>query len=490
MARLPFNPDRVPPPPPGESSGDTGAGKRRRGDAPMSVSQLATVIKDALANAFPSKLRVVGEISNFSERSHWFFSMKDEKATIRCVCFASNARRVPFRVEDGMQVVATGRLDFYDAQGHVQLYVDSLEPVGQGSLEIKFRQLCDELRKLGYFDEDRKKPLPAMPRRVAIVTSRSAAALQDVINTAAKRWRGCELMLMDVRVQGAAAAPEVAAAIDALSRQGESLGIDAIILTRGGGSIEDLWAFNERVVADAIFRCRLPIVAAIGHETDTTVAELVADRRCSTPTQAAMTLIPDRIPLQMQVDQHRRRLALLLTQRLRHGRHQLDSLLRRPVLRRPQRMTLPARERLASLRTRLTTLLPQRVATERSRVAAARKQLARLGPERVRVASERLAALTRQLRSVGPANVLQRGYSYTLGPDGRVLRSANAVSPGQRITSVLADGRVSSDVVDATSTPTPPAKPERSREASPSSPRVRKARGGDDSSDTPTLFGS
>src|SRR5690606_26173107 len=220
---------------------------------------------------------------NFSDRAHWFFSLKDERATIRCVCFASSARQVECPVRDGMQVVCTGRVDFYDAQGHVQLYVDRIEPVGQGALELRLRQLMEELRELGYFDEAAKKPLPVLPRRVAVVTSRSAAALQDVIDTARRRWAGCRLYLYDVRVQGAAAAPEIARAIDALGRQHKRLRLDAIIVSRGGGSIEDLWAFNERIVAEAIHRCPLPIVAAIGHETDTTVAELVADLRCSTP---------------------------------------------------------------------------------------------------------------------------------------------------------------------------------------------------------------
>src|SRR5262249_45264333 len=163
------------------------------------------------STALPTNLRIVGEVSNLSDRTHWFFSLKDEGATIRCVCFASSARRVGFPMRDGMEVVVTGRVDFYEAQGHLQIYVDKIEPVAAGALELKYRALCEELRRLGYFEQARKKPLPVFPRRLAVVTSRTAAALQDVLNTAAKRWPGMELLLFDVRVQGAAAAPEVAA---------------------------------------------------------------------------------------------------------------------------------------------------------------------------------------------------------------------------------------------------------------------------------------
>lgn len=466
MPRLPFNPDRVPPaknmPPKGasksgglfggESDGDKPRGGKNDKDQPITVTQLAALIKDAIVAAAPGRLRVVGEVSNFSQRAHWFFSLKDETASIRCVCFASNARRISFPVEDGMQVVASGRLDFFDAAGNVQLYVDSLQPVGQGALEMRFRALCEELRQLGYFDPDRKKPLPAMPHRVAVVTSRSAAALQDVINTARKRWAGCELMLFDVRVQGSAAAPEIANALDALSKHGPRMGIDAIILTRGGGSIEDLWAFNERVVADAIFRCPLPIVAAIGHETDTTIAELVADVRASTPTQAAMTLIPDRYTLDQQVQQLSHRLALVLRRQAESSRHRLDAAARHPLFRRPGDMIQPHSDRLVGLVRRLQLALPQRVRADADHMVAIERRLVPVLARRVMRDADHLAALTRQLEAVGPGNVLRRGYTYTLGPGGRLLRSAADVSPGDRLVSVLADGRINSTVTAADAT--------------------------------------
>ncbi len=423
MGHLPFDAP-IEPAPPGHRQAQTAPPGRGKSDPPWTVSAVSATVRTALAQGLPAKLRVIGEVSNFSNRSHWFFSLKDDQATLSCVCFASAARRVGFAMVDGMEVIATGRIDYYDAQGRLQLYVDKIEPVGQGALEMQFRALCDQLRGLGYFDPARKKPLPVMPQRVAVVTSRSAAALQDVINTAAQRWRGCRLMLIDVRVQGDGAAPEIAAAIQALTRDGARLGIDAIVLTRGGGSIEDLWAFNERVVADTIFDCTLPVVAAIGHETDTTIAELVADMRCATPTQAVMTLVPDQAALEHQLTQLTHRLTLLLKRVYEHRRDWFDAAVRHPIFRRPQSMLeLPA-GRVEALTQRLTAGLPQRF----------------------KASCDRLEALARHLESIGPTNVLRRGFTYTLDPSGHVVRSAAVVESGQSITTVFHDGKLVSRV--------------------------------------------
>ena len=425
MSRLPF-----------ESEPD-----KPRTDRPMTVGELAGRIKRALADGLPGKVRVVGEVSNLSDRSHWFFSLKEDGAALRCVCFATNARRVGFAMRDGMQVVCTGRVDFYDAQGNVQVYVERIEPVGQGALELRLRQMIEELRGLGYFDPEHKLAIPTMPTRIAVVTSRSAAALQDVVNTVHQRWAGCRLYLYDVRVQGETAGGEIAEALRNLSEHGGKLGIDAIILTRGGGSIEDLWAFNERVVADAVYDCRLPIVAAIGHETDTTVAELVADLRCATPTQAAMTLAPDRASLEHQMHQLGQRLTLTLRRRVDQAEHRLQAAARHALFRQPQRLVDAETKRVDEVARRLATAMPRRVRDE----------------------TTRLDALTRQLDAVGPRNVLKRGYSYTLGPDGKLLRSAGIAKTGDRLTTVLADGHVRSVVERSDGTAAPPLKPKRGR---------------------------
>lgn len=396
----------------------------RKANQPLSVTQLLGAIKGAINDTLPGKVRVVGEVSNLSDRNHWFFSLKDGEALIRCVMFASAARATRFPVRDGLQVLATGRVDVFPGQGAVQLYVDRLEPVGQGELELRLREMIEELRGLGYFDPAHKKPLPTVPTRIAVVTSRSAAALQDVINTAHRRWPGCELLHIDVRVQGEAAAPEIAAAIRKLSEQGGRLGIDAIILTRGGGSIEDLWAFNERVVADAVYQCRLPIVAAIGHETDTTVAELVADHRCATPTQAAMTLVPDRAVLDQQVQQQASRLKLALRRRAQHDRQRLTALARHPAMSRPRRLVDRPRQSVEQLVARLARALPGRVVADR----------------------QRIEQLARHLEAVSPMRVLDRGYTLTLNPAGKPIRSAESAVQAGELTTVFADGRVTSRI--------------------------------------------
>ncbi len=415
----------------------------------MPVAVLLAHIKAAVNTHLPAKVRVVGEVSNLSDRNHWFFSLKDGEAVIRCVMFASAARAVRFKARDGVEVVATGRVDVYPAQGSVQLYVDKLEPVGVGELELRLRELINELRGEGYFDDEHKRPLPAMPTRIAVVTSRSAAALQDVIDTAARRWGGCELVLVDVRVQGEQAAPQIAGAINQLSEHGGSLGIDAIILTRGGGSIEDLWAFNERVVADAVWDCTLPIVAAIGHETDVTVAELVADHRCATPTQAAMTLVPDRAVLEQQVAQSADRLTHALKRRAEHGRQRLRAAERHPAMSRPERLVTQARQRLGGLASRLDRALPAFTAAYLPRLDTLARALPQAVTRRIARDTETLDALQRELDAIGPTSVLARGYTYTLGPDGGLLRSAEAASAAGRLTTVFPDGRVDSGVQGA-----------------------------------------
>lgn len=453
---------------PAGSRGAAGRGVSQT-QKPLTVSAVSLLIKDLLAQVMPGKVRVTGEVSNLRDRQHWFFDLKDDAAVLHCVCFASNVRRITRAVEDGMEVIATGRLDYFDAQGKLQLYVDSMEPVGLGTLEQRYRQQVEKLKAEGYFDPEHKRPLPRMARRIAIVTSRSAAALQDVINTAHRRWPGIQLTLADVRVQGEGAAEQVARAIHDISSQHQKLRIDAIIVTRGGGSIEDLWAFNEQVVADAIYQCRLPVVAAIGHETDTTIAELVADHRCATPTQAAMMLVPDRDALMQQIDQLASRIRVLSQRHLTQLQQQLRALARHPALARPGAVIDIHRTQLQQFKQTLLKSATAKLRHEQQHVMAlsqrtvlsqpevllnpARQQLARQ-QHRLIEASHRLHdhrqahvhALSRQLRAVGPRAVLERGYSMTLDDAGKAVRRAAQVRVGQTITNVLADGRIRSTV--------------------------------------------
>ncbi len=458
----------------GESGGNAGGGRREQPSE--SVSQLAERIKGAL-EGLGSTVRVRGEISNFSQRNHWYFSLKDENAVIGCAMWQSDVARQlraanGWMPKEGEAVVATGSVSFWAPQGRTQLYVRSLERVGMGTLQERFEALCRELREAGAFDEGRKRPLPAFPRRIAIVTSAKGAALQDCLRTAKNRLPAIELVLVDVRVQGEGAAEEVARAVRALDRASGRLGIEAIVVTRGGGSIEDLWAFNERVVAEAILaRRNVPVVAAIGHESDTTIAELVADRRASTPTQAITLLVPDREELGEQLDQMGDRLASGAKRLLRSRRDLLQAVARHPFLRSPLAPVHAARESLGGLRTSLDRAIAWRVDRERQRQGHLATQIVGLQPatrlriaadallqrrrrltlalERtVRSARDGLLARERQLEALGPSQVLARGFSYTLTEEGKVLRSVDEARSGMHLTTVVADGSVRSVVAD------------------------------------------
>lgn len=463
MSRLPFDPDKMrkrPEPPKPDP---------RKSDAPMTVTQVTGVIKRVLADKTPSPVRVVGEVSNFSDRRHWYLSLKDEKNVLSCVMWASAAAKAGFTPSHGQQVVATGKLDYYGPQGRLQMYIDRLEPIGQGVLELKLRELCETLRKAGYFADERKKALPIFPRHVAVITSAKGAAVADVIRTAHNRMPSLAITVIDVRVQGSSAAPDIARAIQTIGRRRDALGVDAVILTRGGGSLEDLWAFNEREVADAVFACELPIVAAIGHETDTTVAELVADLRCSTPTQAAERLVPDAEAERHRLDQYAARLHSGMRRRTEQARARLEALARHPAFKRPTAAIDIQRDRLEATARRLSDATRHVIVQKRARLAEMRRRLGAIEPTgRINLARRtvdelhrRLGATVREglvkrrdridglgelLEAVGPRSVLERGYSYTTTDAGELLRSVGDASAGDAIETHLADGTVRSTV--------------------------------------------
>ncbi len=461
----------TPPPPPAEP-GESG----EPGERPLTVSQLASVIDRSLRVGVPKPVRVSGEISGFRDRTHWWFDLKDENAVISCVMFQSGARKAGFVPTNGQEVVASGRVEFYEKQGKTQLYVESLKPVGVGELELRYRALCEELRGLGWFEIARKRPLPWFPRRIAVVTSRTGAALQDVLNTMNRRCPAVGAAIVDVRVQGDRAAEEVAAAVDWISREHEAMGVDAVIVTRGGGSMEDLWAFNERVVAEAIVRCSIPVVAAIGHETDTTIAELVADERCATPTQAAMRLTPDRASLDEQLIQLRRRLGTSLRSGLRLEIARVRAIIANPVFANPRLTVARAVERVDRAESELRRALRERIHAsslrlERlaSRVHAGRPEAvhsARLVKAdeleaRLRAAmrrtierrADRLVGYTRELDAVGPMQVLSRGFSVTLDSNGRAVRDPAQVAAGESIDTRVLGGVIRSTVAGARAEP-------------------------------------
>ena len=470
IGRLPFDPERALG---GERPAET-APTRSAAEAapPLSVSEACGLIRTALERHLPPSIRVIGEVSGLSQRNHWYFTLKDSGAVLSCAAWATTVRRFGFVPREGEEVIATGAITHYAPQGRTQFVVTDLKPVGMGELAIRFKALCDELRRLGYFEQSRKKPLPFFPRRIAVLTSRTGAAIHDVIDTARRRNPATELLLVDVRVQGDGAAEQIARAIRFLDASRERLALDAILVTRGGGSIEDLWAFNERIVADAVFACRLPLVAAIGHESDTTIIELVADVRAATPTQAVMRLVPDASELRRQLDDLRGRMILLESRLIASARRRVELIARHEFFRRPESIIDRQRDRLAGLRRRgplaLRALLGRRrhqidrAATileqirPAPRIAAARAEslddaarLQRAVLSRVRVLSAVLDGLRGRLDAVDPRRVLARGYSMTTLEDGRVLRAATEAPRGTRITTRLAEGAITSVVSDS-----------------------------------------
>jgi exodeoxyribonuclease VII large subunit len=443
-----------------------------RADAPpaadaITVTEASALIRRAIESA--GRLRIVGEVSNFSNRQHWYFTLKDGECQLDCVMWASSTASAACRPADGLEVVVEGTPTHYGPRGRTQLVVRSVERLGAGTLQQQFEELCRTLRAQGYFDEARKRPLPAYPRAIAVVTSAQGAALQDVLRTARLRAPFVRILAVDVPVQGDAAAPAIARAVDALDRRAAELGLDAVIVTRGGGSIEDLWAFNERAVADSIFRARIPIVAAIGHESDVTVAELVADRRASTPTAAVMLLLPDRDGMRQQSDHLHDRLRFLVQRRVHDARVLAERLARHPGLRSPTAGIAARRAELDRAWARLGRAAAARLSSDAARLSECRARLERVRPAaRHAVAGERLAALEARLRSavrrassdrrrrleaadrglriLGPGETLARGWSLTFDAEGRLVRRTSDAPPGSAISTRLADGVVRSRV--------------------------------------------
>lgn len=278
--------------------------------AALTVSQVTAMVKRAITEQLPATLHVVGEISNLKRHAsgHLYLTLKDDRSELSCVMWRSAASGLKFRPENGLEVVATGQIDVFERAGRYQLYLRHLEPRGVGALELAFRQLHDKLKAEGLFDDAGKKPLPRFPRRVGIVTSPTGAAVRDIVRTLRRRYPCAELCLFPVTVQGPSAAGEIAAAIATLDQSHRTVGgIDVLIVGRGGGSLEDLWAFNEEAVARAIHACRIPVVSAVGHEVDVTISDLVADVRAATPTAAAEIVAPDREELLRRLDLLRHR---------------------------------------------------------------------------------------------------------------------------------------------------------------------------------------
>lgn len=396
---------------------------------PISVGELTARLKGVVEECFPS-IWVAGEVSNFTRASsgHWYFTLKDARAQLRSVMFRGCNLRMRFDPKDGLEVFARGRLSVYEPRGEYQFLIEELQPKGVGAAELALRQLKEKLLANGYFDPQRKRRLPRFPKRVGLIASSSGAAIRDMLELFAQRWPLTELIVHPSRVQGDGAAAEVAAAIRLLNRLHGSgrLVLDAIVLGRGGGSTEDLWAFNEEVVAVAVFASTVPIVSAVGHEVDVTIADLVADHRAETPSAAVVALTPHLHETTAQLGNLSARLSEAMTRRLTHSRQRLDQLSARAALRRPLQRIRELEQRLDDAGARLRRAMAQRLARS----------------------AETLGAVASRLESLSPLNVLTRGYSLTRKVNGELIRSSNDVAPGDVLITRVAQGEIRSRVLE------------------------------------------
>jgi exodeoxyribonuclease VII large subunit len=391
--------------------------------APLTISALTENIRALLERGF-ADVTVVGEITSLSRPAsgHLYLSLRDRNAVLRCVVWRSTAERMrSVPLSDGLEVVARGRIAVYAPRGDYQLQIDELVPVGAGLQEQALRRLKEKLQKLGYFAAERKKPLPRFPAKIALVTSSRGAAVRDMLEVLARRWPLAKILVCPVRVQGDEAPPEIAAMVDYLSL---SRIVDVVLLGRGGGSGDDLAAFNDERVAHAIARCEIPLVSAVGHEIDLTIADMVADFRALTPSEAAERVVPDRIEFMKGLSGVGVRLGDLLRVRLKAARHRLDEIGRRPVFQRPLEAVRLRERRLDELEQRLHQAWRRRAEMAKAAIAVA----------------------AGRLESLSPLNVLARGYSLTRNEQGRLVRSIGDVKVGDAIEVTVSDGRIRAEV--------------------------------------------
>ena len=414
---------------------------------PVSVGELNEYIKGLIdGDGFLGSVAVRGELSNYKvyPSGHHYFTLKDAQSAIRCVMFRYAAGRLRFRPESGMGVVVYGRVSVYPRDGAYQLYAEAIVPEGSGDLQAAYEQLKARLEREGLFDRAHKKPIPRYPERIAVVTSSAGAAVHDIIRVLRRRWPIAEVILLPVRVQGEEAPPEIAAAIRWASANRIA---DTLITGRGGGSIEDLWAFNDERVARAIYDCEIPVISAVGHEPDVTIADFVADLRAATPSNAAELAAPDADELLQAIDSARARLERAVAKKTAKCREALTSLASRRVIQSPTGFIEQRRMSLEALRARLEAA--------GGFTAAPRARLERLGSRLGSSLDASMAAkkgeylrLAAKLDALSPLKVLARGYSIAMDGAGRAVKDAGELNKGDRLTLRLHSGSVGCRVED------------------------------------------
>ena len=384
-----------------------------------SVSEITRDIRGLLEGAF-TKVWVEGEISNLTMHSsgHCYFSIKDENSVLTCVMFKNSAYKLKFKIEDGMSIVCFGRVSVYDKRGQYQLYVEVIEPKGVGSLQLAFTQLKEKLLKEGLFDDSNKKPIPYLPEKIGIVTSKTGAAIKDMIHVIERRFPEMHIILYPAKVQGDGAAEEVSEGIRAFNLLGD---VDVIIIGRGGGSIEDLWAFNEEVTARAIYESKIPVISAVGHEVDYTISDFVADLRAPTPSAAAELVVPRKEDILDSVNSFKQKLKTALRSSIDMARKHLDGIMKHHALKTPQVLMQQHQQKVDEYTKALKHSLSYFVNIKKHSLDGARGKL----------------------DALSPVSILERGYSITMTyPENNIIKDASKVKSKTRIKTRLGSGEI------------------------------------------------
>ncbi len=392
----------------------------------ISVAQLNTYVKNKLeSDGLLNNVFISGEISNLTDHyssGHVYFSLKDERAVVRAVLFAGYARNLRFKLKEGMKVIARGRVSLYEKTGSYQLYVEDMQPLGIGELTMQFEELKKKLERAGFFSAAHKKPIPKIPFKVGVITSPTGAAVQDIRNILSRRFPLAEIILRPVLVQGVGAPAQLTEAVNEFS---ESRSADVLIIARGGGSIEDLWAFNDERLAYAIYNCQIPVISGVGHETDFTICDFVADLRAPTPSAAAELAVPDFNELLRHFESKSRYLySLMMSKRDR------------------------CEARLNRTENKLKTVIPQRIYGRREdEINRVRERMNVILRDKIINYEKRLAELGAKLKELDPLSVLDRGFAYAV-KDGRVVISAKELKPNDEFTLTFRDGEIGAKVTE------------------------------------------
>lgn len=393
-------------------------------DKYLTVSRINRYIKYRLDNDENlQKVYLKGEISNFKNHTsgHFYFTLKDETSRIPAVMFRTSASKVNFKPEDGMNVLVTGRISCYEANGNYQIYVEEMLQDGIGNLYVEFEKLKKKLGDLGYFDEKRKKPIPRFPKKIGVITASTGAAIRDIITTINRRYKLAEVILIPTLVQGEKAGEDIVKSLE----KAKDLDLDVIILGRGGGSIEDLWAFNEEIVANAIYKCDIPIISAVGHEIDFTISDFVSDLRAPTPTAAAELAVPNTIELISNINQMKLRLGKSITNKLELNKNKLNALLNSYVLKNPKGLYEIKAQKLDNLIDKLEANINRTFESK----------------------STRYISLLDKLEALNPIRTLKRGYTITK-QNNKAIKDIKEIQKGSLLETEFETGKVISQVTE------------------------------------------